>query len=100
MKSDELYGQWSASGQGPVEGRLLVDDANRCMLELRQRLAVASRITGWLADGRPATLLGAHETSWRSGEHYAQELLIDTAVLGMDVGGEDDARLTTATLRM
>jgi hypothetical protein len=100
MDQGELYGQWSADGQVTVEGRLRIDEADRCTLQLRSQLRPAARITGELVNGQTVTLLGAHETSRSFGEHFVQDLLIDTAVIGMELEGHDDACLTAATVRL
>src|SRR5437660_9961905 len=64
----ELYWQWSTDDSGSVEGRLLIDEADRCTLQVRNRLQPAARITGELGNGQTVTLLDAHETRRGGGE--------------------------------
>jgi hypothetical protein len=102
MAKDEYHGTWQADGnhEGPVEGRLVIDDAGRPSLQLRRQLPEAERMTGRLSNDEPVTLFGTRETRRALHEHYVQDQLVSTAVIGLDLASDDEPCLTGATVKL
>lgn len=96
MGSTELFGSWRLRDGPPVDGRLLVDNG-RATLQLQKSLGSADRIEGHLSNGDPVTLFGADMTRCASGD-WAEDLRIQTAVLGMNLASENAECLTGATI--
>ncbi len=90
----EIFGTWDTPDGESVEGRLRVDDDGRITLELRRALPEAvlplPLLRGRLGDGAPVTLLGIDILRHDPGaDHYVQQHLVSTAVLGLDLPGPD-----------
>jgi len=86
----EIFGTWDAPERKGAEGRLRVDEDGRITLELRRAIPEASLplavLHGHLGDGAPATLLDVDILRDDPGaDHYVQEHLVATALLGLDL---------------
>ncbi len=97
----EIFGEWRAPGGQPVEGRLLVDEEGRVTLQLRQPVSESTLLSGRLSDGTPATLLAVDLLRLDPhAEHYVQELVVGTAVIGIDLPDRDQAALVAGEARI